>query len=259
MFRFLLTPRWIALTIACIFIIPSFQALAEWQWRRLDQRHEYNQAIQARISKDPIAISELIQSGSDPLELTEQATWRTVELTGTWDALSQVLVRKQSLESNSGLWVITPLQLTDGTVVMVNRGWTAAANSATESPVLAALPTGVIEVLGRVRAVTPRTKPAPTDLPLGQVDRIIPLEIVESKLTITDSYIEMTASRPESRTAEIRELPAPEVTEGNHRSYAIQWIFFEFLTVIGWLVLVRNEVIERRKKNQTSNDVASTN
>jgi len=58
----------------------------------------------------------------------------------------------------------------------------------------------------------------------------------------------MTASRPESRSAEIRELPAPEVTEGNHRSYAIQWTFFEFLTVVGWVVLVRNEVIERRKK-----------
>ncbi len=259
MFRFLLTPRWIALTIACIFIIPSFQALAEWQWRRLDQRHEYNQAIQAQISKDPIAISELIQIDTDPLLLTEQSTWRTVELTGTWDTQAQVLVRKQSLESNSGLWVITPLLLTDGTIVMVNRGWTPSANSATESPVLAALPTGVIEVLGRVRAVTPRTKPAPTDLPLGQVDRIIPLEIVESESTISNSYVEMTASRPESRSAEIRELPAPEVTEGNHRSYAIQWIFFEFLTVIGWLVLVRNEVIEQRKNNQASKEVASTN
>ncbi len=131
---------------------------------------------------------------------------------------------------------------------MVNRGWTPAANSATESPVIAELPTGVIEVLGRVRAVTPRTKSAPTDLPTGQVDRIIPLEIYPSELTIGDSYVEMTASRPESRSAEIREIPAPEVTEGNHRSYAIQWTFFEFLTVVGWLVLVRNEVIEQRKK-----------
>jgi cytochrome oxidase assembly protein ShyY1 len=247
-FRFLLSPRWVALTLACIFVIPAFQALAEWQWRRLDQRHAYNQAIQAQISKAPIAISELVLTGSSPLELADEATWRTVELTGTWIAQSQVLVRKQSLESNTGLWVVTPLLLNDGTIAIVNRGWTPAANSATESPVIQQLPIGVIEVLGRVRAVTPRTKSAPTDLPTGQVDRIIPLEIYSSDSTISDSYIEMTASRPESRSADIRELPAPEVTEGNHRSYAIQWTFFEFLTVVGWVVLVRNEVIDQRKK-----------
>lgn len=259
MFRFLLSPRWIALTLACIFIIPAFQALAEWQWRRLDQRHEYNKLIQSQISKDPITISQLVLRDSDPLVLSEQATWRTVQLTGSWQAQSQVLVRRQSLESNSGLWVITPLQLTDGTVVMVNRGWTPAANSAMDSPVVAALPSGVVDVLGRVRAITPRTQPAPSDLPAGQVDRIIPLEIYASDLTISNSYIEMTASRPQSRSAEIRELPAPQVTEGNHRSYAIQWSFFEFLTVIGWVVLVRNEVIEQRKKNQDSKEVKSTN
>ena len=247
-FRFLLSPKWIALTLACIFVIPAFQSLAEWQWRRLDQRHAYNQAIQAQISKAPIAISELVLGGSNPLVLADEATWRTVELTGTWISQSQVLVRKQSLESNTGLWVVTPLLLSDGTIAMVNRGWTPAANSATDSPVIEQLPTGVVEVLGRVRAITARTKSVPTDLPSGQVDRIIPLEIYSSESTISDSYIEMTASRPESRSAEIQELPAPQVTEGNHRSYAIQWTFFEFLTVVGWLVLVRNEVIDRRKK-----------
>ncbi len=247
-FRFLLSPKWVALTLACIFVIPAFQALAEWQWRRLDQRHAYNQAIQAQISKAQITFSELVLTGSNPLALADEATWRTVELTGTWIAQSQVLVRKQSFESNSGLWVITPLRLTDGNVVMVNRGWTPSANSAKDSPVVAALPSGVVEVLGRVRAITPRTKSAPTDLPTGQVDRIIPLEIYSSESTISNAYIEMTASRPESRSAEIRELPAPQVTEGNHRSYAIQWTFFEFLTVVGWLVLVRNEVIDQRKK-----------
>lgn len=259
MFRFLLSPRWIGLTLACILIIPAFQALAEWQWRRLDQRHEYNQVIQSQISKDPITISQLVLRDSDPLVLADEATWRTVELTGTWIAQSQVLVRKQSLESNTGLWVVTPLLLSDGTIAMVNRGWTPAANSAKESPVIEQLPTGVIEVLGRIRATTPRTKSAPTDLPTGQVDRIIPLEIYASDLTVSNSYVEMTASRPQSRSAEIRELPAPQVTEGNHRSYAIQWSFFEFLTVIGWVVLVRNEVIEQRKKNQDSKEVKSTN
>jgi cytochrome oxidase assembly protein ShyY1 len=168
-------------------------------------------------------------------------------MSGSWLQADQVLVRKKSLESDLGLWVVTPLKLVDGTIVMVNRGWTAAANSAIDSPVVAEVPVGTIEVLGRLREVTERTKPAPTDLPDGQVDRIIPLEIVDSPDTLSNAYVEMTASRPESKSSEIRTLPAPEVTEGAHRSYAIQWMFFEIMTVIGWIILVRNEVIEQRK------------
>ena len=206
-----------------------------------------NAEIQAQINKEPIPITELIVDIDGAKSVPEDSQWRTVEITGVWLQDNQVLVRKKSLESDLGLWVVTPLQLADGTIVMINRGWTAAANSAVDSPVVSDVPVGTIEVLGRLRDVTERTKPAPTDLPEGQVDRIVPTEIVDSPDTLTNAYVEMTASRPESRSTEIRSLPAPEVTEGAHRSYAIQWIFFEIMTVIGWIILVRNEVKEQRK------------
>ena len=228
-------------------MLPAFQALSNWQWHRLQDRQVVNAEIQAQINKEPIPITELIVDIDGAKSVPENSQWRTVEITGVWLQDNQVLVRKKSLESDLGLWVVTPLQLADGTIVMINRGWTAAANSAVDSPVVSDVPIGTIEVLGRLRDVTERTKPAPTDLPEGQVDRIVPTEIVDSPDTLTNAYVEMTASRPESRTSEIRSLPAPEVTEGAHRSYAIQWIFFEIMTVIGWIILVRNEVKEQRK------------
>ena len=228
-------------------MLPAFQALSNWQWHRLQDRQEVNAEIQAQINKAPIPITELIVDTDGAKSVPEDSQWRTVEITGVWLQDNQVLVRKKSLESDLGLWVVTPLQLADGTIVMINRGWTAAANSAVDSPVVSDVPVGTIEVLGRLRDVTERTKPAPTDLPEGQVDRIVPTEIVDSPDTLTNAYVEMTASRPESRSTEIRSLPAPEVTEGAHRSYAIQWIFFEIMTVIGWIILVRNEVKEQRK------------
>lgn len=246
-FKFLLTPKWIAITLVCIFMLPAFQALSNWQWHRLQDRQVVNAEIQAQINKEPVPISDLIVEVDGAKSVPEDTQWRTVEITGVWLQDSQVLVRKKSLESDLGLWVVTPLQLADGTIVMINRGWTAAANSAVDSPVVSNVPVGTIEVLGRLRDVTERTKPAPTDLPEGQVDRIVPTEIVDSPDTLTNAYVEMTASRPESLSSEIRSLPAPEVTEGAHRSYAIQWIFFEIMTVIGWIILVRNEVKEQRK------------
>lgn len=228
-------------------MLPAFQALSNWQWNRLEARQLVNVQIQEQIDKEPAQITELIISTETSKTVAEDAQWRTVGMTGVWLQDKQVLVRKKSLESDLGLWVVTPLQLSDGTVVMINRGWTAAANSAVDSPVVASVPTGTIEVLGRLRVTLERTKPAPTDLPAGQVDRIVPTEIIDSPDTLSNAYLEMTASRPDSLSSEIRSLPAPEVTEGAHRSYAIQWIFFEIMTVIGWIILVRNEVKEQRK------------
>jgi cytochrome oxidase assembly protein ShyY1 len=73
------------------------------------------------------------------------------------------------------------------------------------------------------------------------------MEIVNGSQTLSNAYVEMTASRPESKTSEIRTLPEPEVTEGAHRSYALQWLFFEIMTVIAWIILVRNELKEQKK------------
>jgi len=228
-------------------MLPAFQALSNWQWHRLHDRQAYNVTIQAEIDKPPVALSELTVSVPESVTVPAGSQWRTVEMTGSWLSGNQVLVRKKSLESDLGLWVVTPLRLSDGTVVMVNRGWIAAANSAVDSPVVATVPVGTIEVLGRLREVQDRTKPAPSDLPAGQVDRIIPLEIVSGATTLSNAYVEMTASRPESKSADIRTLPEPEVTEGAHRSYALQWLFFEIMTVIGWSILVRNEFKEQQK------------
>lgn len=228
-------------------MLPAFQALSNWQWHRLADRQTYNVQIQEQIYKQPLPITELITTDGESKVVPDDSQWRSVELTGTWMQTEQVLVRKKSLESDLGLWVVTPLKLNDGTVVMVNRGWTAAANSAVDSPTVTNAPAGEIELLGRLREVQERTKPGPTDLPDGQVDRIVPMEIVESSETLSNAYVEMTASRPDSKGSEIRTLPAPEVTEGAHRSYAIQWLFFEVMTVIGWVILVRNEVKEQRK------------
>jgi len=227
-------------------MLPAFQALSNWQWHRLSDRQILNVQIQSQIDKDPVSLSGILIDGTESKSVPSDTQWRTVEMTGTWLQPEQVLVRKKSLESNLGLWVVTPLRLTDGTVVMINRGWTAAANSAIDSPVVADAPIGEVEVLGRLRDVQERTSPAPTDLPEGQVDRIVPMEIVSSEETLSNAYVEMIASRPESKTSEIRTLPEPEVTEGAHRSYALQWMFFEIMTVIGWLILVRNELKDQQ-------------
>ena len=250
MFKFLLTPRWIALTLVFLLALPAFDALSQWQWRRLDARHLYNVQIEQAQSLPPVDEAALVQKTSqtdqsNSYSFPDSAQWRAVQVTGTWDESAQVLVRKKSLESDLGFWVVTPLVTADGHRILVNRGWTAATKSAIDSPPLSPAPRGLIEVAGRVQIVKPRIKAKPVDLPTGQIDTVVPVEIVPDAPVVSNGYIEMTASRPNSLTPELRVLPAPEVTEGPHRSYALQWIFFAIMTVIGWGVLVRNEYLTR--------------
>jgi len=36
-------------------------------------------------------------------------------------------------------------------------------------------------------------------------------------------------------------VPAPETDNGPHLSYAIQWVTFAFVAIVGWYVLIRKE------------------
>jgi len=246
--KFLLTPKWIALTVVALILQPAFWELSQWQWRRLHQRETYNAVIIKNQTVKPASLAELVSltSGSQTIDKTYE--WRRIDITGSWLTNKQVLVRKQTYESNLGFWVITPFKATSGLTILVNRGWIAASDSALDTPAVQNPPTGAVEILGRVRLITARSKPGPTDLPTGQVDGVHPDEVLPNINHVSNSYLELTASNPQSTTSDLQDIPAPEVTEGPHRSYALQWIFFAIMTLIGWGVLVRKEIQVRAEK-----------
>lgn len=251
MLKFLLTPKWIALTVVALLLQPAFWELSQWQWRRLHQRETYNAVIIKNQTVKPASLAELISLNSGSQTIDKTYEWRRIDISGYWLTDKQVLVRKQTYESNLGFWVITPFKASSGLTILVNRGWIAATDSALDSPAVQNPPTGTVVILGRVRMIKPRTKPGPTDLPTGQVDGVHPDEVLPNIKHVSNSYLELTASNPQSTTSDLESIKAPEITEGPHRSYALQWIFFAIMTIIGWGVLVRKE-LQNRDENATA-------
>lgn len=247
MLKFLLTPKWIAVTLVALLLQPAFWELSQWQWRRLHERQTHNSVIIKNQALEPTPLEEIISTGAANT-IDSSYEWRRIDVVGTWLTKKQVLVRKQSYESNLGFWVITPFRSTSGLTILVNRGWIAATDSALNTPTVMDPPKEITEILGRARIVSPRTKPRPLDLPVGQVDGVQPDEIFTNGDHVSNSYLELTASTPESRTSDLQPILAPEITEGPHRSYALQWIFFAIMTIIGWAVLVRKELQDRDEK-----------
>lgn len=225
---FLLTPRWLALTLACLLALPAFKELSDWQWRRLHQRQAFNASVERNLAGPPIDVSEVLSDA----RVDSALQWRTVRGCGTWDTAHQVLVRRKSLDASAGFWVVTPLT-GSGVDFPVLRGWIAAGGSSKDSPDVPTPPGGTVCVTARLRLAPVRTAPEPKDLPTGQVDRLAP-----------GAYGEMVTSSPDSSNGLVL-WPAPELTEGPHRSYALQWLIFAVMTVIGWVILVRGEVRAR--------------
>jgi cytochrome oxidase assembly protein ShyY1 len=256
--KFLLKPKWVALTLLVLLLQPGFWALSQWQWRRLHQRVAYNSVIVQNQSQSPAPLVKLIKPVGQNLKLEDSVQWRPVEIIGTWDVAHQVLVRKQSYASNLGFWVVTPLTSTAGLTVLVNRGWIAAGNSALNSPTVSAPPKALVQIVGRIRLVTARTSSRPTDLPTGQVDAIQPQEVISRSALVVNAYLELTASDPQSLTADLQPILAPEIDEGPHRSYALQWIFFAIMTVIGWVILVRKEITDTASPEQENAQITNS-
>ncbi|CAB4339974.1 MAG: hypothetical protein F2839_04675 [Actinobacteria bacterium] len=238
MYRFLLTKQWLVLTLICLILVPSFYELSQWQWRRLELRREFNTAITSNQAKPPREIAELLDPTASTIAQGSQ--WRTVTMSGYWDTEHQVLVRRRSLNTHVGFWVATPF-VTSATTIIVVRGWHEAGLTSRDTPTIANPSSELSQVTVRIRDAQARTKPVPRDLPLSQVDLLVPAEIYP-ELVVTNAYGELESCTPVCSEGLVL-LSAPTISEGPHQSYAFQWIIFALLTVVGWGIFFRNALI----------------
>ena len=236
MFKLLLTKKWIALTLIVVILNPVFKSLSDWQYRRLLARQQFNAQIINAQKLPEVEFTALAPNG----QIENQVDlWRTVTATGTFLSDQQYLLRKRSLESEAGLWVVTPFKTTGGQIITVVRGWTAAGASATQNPALSDLTNQSVTLTGRLREITPKYLDEPSDLPTGQRMGLNP--------EYGDAYIELVSSTPQLTNSEIVNLPMPILTDGPHHSYALQWLLFLVMLDGGYLILLRNDLVERRK------------
>ncbi len=237
--RVLLTPRWIAGHLLALGLVVLFVNLGFWQLRRLDERREYVTQVTERAELPPVDLRTALQG-----ELLE---YRPVTATGEFDPSEEVLLRGRSLGGQPGYNVLTPLLLDDGTAVLVERGWVSYG---TESvPVVdAPPPAGTVTVTGRLRAPdapTPGTV-GPRDPEEGELtqtyyadpDRLQP----QMPYDLVPAYVELTSVAPPHPQDSPLPLPEPELGEGPHLGYAIQWFSFAAIGIVGYYFLMRHVV-----------------
>jgi len=109
----------ISLGIAAALVFAVLAALGTWQLERRAWKLDLIERVTTRAQAPPVAAPG---PGEWPLITAADYEYRHLRVTGVFlnDRETQVTA---STELGPGYWVLTPLQLPDGTLVLVNRGF----------------------------------------------------------------------------------------------------------------------------------------
>lgn len=238
MYRFLLRPRWIAFHLIVVAGVVLMINLGFWQLRRLDQRQEFNAQVTSRIDVPAVALDELVTSDPDAVE------WRSVEVHGTYLPNEELVVVNRSQAGRAGDMTVTPMQLDDGRILLVERGF-VPLGAAGEPP-----PAGDVAVLGRLRPSQERRRGGLTDAATGDLTQAQRLDIerLAPQLPgpVVPMYIELVGSIPAPTGGYPERVTVPDLDEGPHLSYAVQWFIFAVAVAVGWVLAVRRSAATRR-------------
>ena len=235
--RLLRSPRWLLGHVLVVAVCILFINLGFWQVRRLEERRLENVVTANRLAADPVAIEELITGAGTDLDSLE---FRGVTVTGVFEPNEEVLVRSQVHEGAAGWHVITPLILSDGRAVFVNRGWVPLEMDSV--PVPAAPATGSVTIAGWVNLTRIRQTGGATE-PAGRLTHIARVDIDRLQQQMPFVLLPVYVVAHETGETLPIAVARPDATdEGPHVLYAIEWFSFTLISLVGYFFLLRRAV-----------------
>lgn len=215
----------LALVAGCLFA-------AQWQFSRGANQSATNKIIAANLDLPSLTMNEV-----ENLDAVSNQ-WRKVTLQGSFSQDKQELVRNRYHEGKFGFEVLTLFTATNGENFWVDRGWVAAGPNAATPPTVEPVASGNLEIIARIRSenlsrqlqgsffVTRATSEKPKS--------ITKLQGVEANAY----YLDLLGS-PDGRVKPLTEIELPELSNGPHYAYGIQWLAFALLALIGRFLLFR--------------------
>jgi cytochrome oxidase assembly protein ShyY1 len=234
--------RWALLIVFVVVLGVAFVSLGNWQLDRLAQRKERNATTIANEQK-PVQPYEQVFTRS----ITDADQWQRVEARGTFDAEHQFVVRYRSNGGADGYEVVTPLRTATG-AVLVDRGFIPLARGARIPSAAPSPPTGEVTVVGHVRRDEKGRRAAIT--PVANQMRLINSGAIAAALPypIASGYIGLLTVQPEQQGG-FQPIQLPELSEGPHFWYAVQWFMFTAVAVAGIVVFIRSDLRARREES----------
>lgn len=254
MYRFLLKPRWILSHLFVAAVVVTMLNLGFWQLNRLDERKSANAVVTNAMDQPPEPLSSVLPDGTaSTSEQVKAADYQPVYVSGVYRTDEQVLVNNRTNNGSPGYWVVTPLVQADGTAVAINRGWIPFSYTEGGSWDDFAPPTGTVVVQGLLRQSQVRETDglvsSPKDPEIGTLRTLARLDVGRLAQQIDErlvpGYVSLRVQEPSQFELPVP-VPLPELSEGPHLGYAMQWFAFSLLTIVVYPLLLRRYA--RRKQ-----------
>jgi cytochrome oxidase assembly protein ShyY1 len=209
--------------IALLLVLLCLWA-AQWQYHRGVDRHARNTLIVEQSRLPEVRLSELT-GNIDSFE------WRKITIQGSFDDENQILLRNRYSEGVYGFEQLTLFEF-DAGKIWVDRGWIKAGSNATIPPQLQKTNENIVNITGRLRL--------DSSLPQGkffavsnnaQRDLVSQLD-ARKGIQTEDFYVDLISVSDTSMNPDVP-VELPELRDGPHMAYALQWIFFAALTIYG--------------------------
>ena len=218
--------------VACVF-------LSQWQFSRRTEAVAKIELIAANFDSPAVAITEL--TDLNDFDLANE--WRPVVLDGNFLPEKAVLVRNRPYNGNAGFLQVVPFQLVTGEVVAVETGWLPTGSQNDEPDVIPRPSSERVEIIARIRPAEPTLD---RDAPQGQI-ATINIKSLISKVQISEPvyksvYVRLAESYNNSELPRVQ--AKPQLTEGNHLSYALQWILFALMAfgALWWAIWQERQI-----------------
>ena len=238
--------RWLSWFLLASVFAAACVALATWQFDRRDQAVSKIERMVENYDQSPIQFEEIAELSVDQVTPYE---WMPVQLQGTYLTEQELLIRNRPIAGQPGFLQIVPFQLTNGDVVIIERGWIPADSDL--APAVSMTPGSEAKsVVARVRLseLTPnRDSPIgfATSIHLESLEELLGLEMEQQ------FYLRLISESPGEQGSP-QPLRRPTLDEGNHLSYAVQWILFALMGFFALFWAIRQEREYRRMENDPS-------
>ena len=206
--------------------------LGWWQLDRAAEKQALERQRQEQLAQ-PVLVGEELPHRAEAVEPLVQ---RRAQLQGRWQAEATVALENRPMGGRVGFYIVTPLQLADGSAVLVQRGWIPRDLQDRTRLAPFDTPAAEVSVQGRIAPRVPRL------YELGEAGGGVlrqNLEIVafarERGLSLRPWVLIQDDSPGAPPDGLLREWPAPGSGVDKHHGYAFQWFALSALT-LGLLV-----------------------
>ena len=223
--------------------------LGFWQIRRLEARQERNSEISAIVEAEPQRIESLLALPVLPPDHTPAI------VVGRYLDEHSFLVANRTYDAEPGNWLVTPMELRDGTVVVISRGWVPRLWAAGVYERDLSAPDGEVVVVGRaLRSVGGGSIGSDDIAILTELNRLDLDRVRElTGLAVADLWVQLDSQQPDSQQPDSQQpdtrqssgasLPIPvpleSLDDGPHLSYAFQWFFFSAGAIVVYGLILR--------------------